>query len=203
MIDVFSNFSLNSRILLLFDLLTPLRGLLSVCWLSKIDLEGYIVGVVEVVNATFCSCSKHARRLWQFSATNCCTMLSGTLGNSCFISWNNCIMLIFEHEHALIFVMLLLLLLLLFWSIRSRSLGWSIDFEGIWSMLSHSCKTLLFLLRRRISSGKFLSNFPSRSLTNFFLFLFLLFAAISFLSELKIELVRAFFTLKSNHREEN
>lgn len=144
--DEFSNISLISFIFWLFAHLTPFdTGLRGVCWLLCIDFDGYIVVVGVVTMSAWRSLSMHCRRLWQLSVTCCCTIWSGTFGNSCFISWNNCMMLMFEHVHEL-------LLLLLLWSV-----GWSVDFAA-WSILSHRFASSS-VAKQKLSSGKFLSVF--------------------------------------------
>lgn len=52
-----------------------------------------------VPSTAFSRLSMHAGRLWQFAVTRSDTTWSGTVGNFCFISWNSCIIAMFEQEH--------------------------------------------------------------------------------------------------------
>lgn len=177
--DEFSNISLISFIFRLFAHLTPFTGLLGVCWLLWIDFDGYNVVVGDVTVVAWRNWSIHARRLWQLSVTCWCTIWSGTFGNSCFISWNNCMMLMLLHEHVL-----------LLWSVRR----WSVDF-GVWSMLSHRFASSS-TGELKLSSGKFrLAIFSQLVCFSRFIFIsaiILLFAAI-FCPDLKIESFALFF----------
>lgn len=68
----------------------------------------------------FSRLSMQAGRLWQLAVTRSDTTWSGTVGNFCFISWNSCIIAMFEQEQVerRCFSSKLLLALLLTWLTR-------------------------------------------------------------------------------------
>lgn len=87
-----------------FIYMTSMSVILNINIESKLTCDGYDWAVFGWLISSFSSAAMHFSRLWQFSVAHSLTILSGTVGNFCFISWNNCIILILLHEQFVLVV---------------------------------------------------------------------------------------------------